>query len=483
VITLATGRHPSAHLSRRDWLGWLTTSALLSRATRSGASPQGPTTATADALPRRGFGSAKSVLLVYTSGGQSQLDLWDPKPHAPREVRGEFDSIQTAVPGTLFGEHLPKVAQLADQFAVIRNMSHDDLDHGSACYLTLTGQFHPVKSSNPPPRPTDFPVLGAVLKRLDERRHSLFPAVHVNGPLLVPEIPAPGQDAGLLGRGYEPLLLGDVSQGPVAIPCLDTLPELSAERQDRREKLRMDLDPGPGGSSPPASELRSGALREAYRRAYRLLNDAPARSAFDLSHERESLRLRYGLHRSGQACLLARRLIEAEIPLVTVLWNHNIRGQDKHPGVTEEYGWDTHNDIFDSLRDRLLPRFDQSFSALLTDLRERGLLDQTLVVCLGEFGRAPLVAAEPRFAGSSPGRKHWASVYSIVVAGAGTTPGAVQGASDRLGAYPSSGLTTPQDVCATLYWALGIDPQRHFTDLLDRPLPIATGRPLLQLWG
>jgi hypothetical protein len=474
VITLSTGRHSAAGLTRRGWLGLLATQ-LLGRSTRSawGAAGEGVTRAA-------GFGRAKSVLLVYTSGGQSQLDLWDPKPLAPREVRGEFESIATSVPGTFLGEHLPQVARLADRFSLIRSMSHDDLDHGSASYLTLTGQFHPVKSSNPPPRPTDFPVLGAVLKRLNARRQAPFPAVHVNGPVLVPETPAPGQDGGLLGRAYEPLVLGDVSRSRVAIPCLDPLPGLTESRVARREQLRMTLD-APALSESP--DLRLKGLQEAYGRAYQLLADADARSAFDLSAESEATQLRYGRHRSGQACLLARRLIEAEVPLVTVMWNHNIRGQDRSPGVTEEYGWDTHNDIFDSLRDRLLPRFDQSFSALLTDLDDRGLLAETLVVCLGEFGRAPLVAAEPRFAGSSPGRKHWASVYSLVVAGAGTTPGAVHGASDRIGAYPSSGLCTPQDLCATLFWALGIDPQQHFTDLLDRPLPVSTGRPLLSLWG
>src|SRR5208283_5264439 len=187
--------------------------------------------------------------------------------------------------------------------------------------------------------------------------------------------------------------------------------------------------------------------------------DAPrCRQAFDLSQEPEAVRDRYGRHRSGQACLLGRRLVEAGLPWVTVLWNHNIRGQDKEPHETDLYGWDTHNDIFDALKDHLLPRFDLSFSTLLEDMEERGLLDQTLVVCMGEFGRAPRVALERGFAGSTPGRKHWAAVYSIVMAGAGVAPGGVVGASDRQAAYPQSSPFGPWDVAATMFHALGIDP-------------------------
>ena len=172
-------------------------------------------------------------------------------------------------------------------------------------------------------------------------------------------------------------------------------------------------------------------MKALYRQAYTLLADPRCRSAFDLGREPMALRERYGLHRSGQACLLARRLVEAGVPFITVVWNHCNRGQDKST-EPDSYGWDTHNDIFEALRNPLLPRFDQSFSALLEDLKQRGLLDSTLVVCMGEFGRAPLVALEPKFAGATPGRKHWAGVYSVVLAGAGVAGGGVYGASDRL---------------------------------------------------
>ena len=168
---------------------------------------------------------------------------------------------------------------------------------------------------------------------------------------------------------------------------------------------------------------------------------------------------------------------------MTAFFNHGIRGQDNHPGETDQYGWDTHNDIFESLKDHLLPRFDASFSTLLDDLQDRGLLDTTLVVCLGEFGRAPRVALERRFKGSTPGRKHWAACYTVALAGAGVVPGMQYGASDKQGAYPSSKPVTPGDLTATIFAALGVDPEGHYDDAASRPYPIATGKPVAGLWS
>ena len=224
-------------------------------------------------------------------------------------------------------------------------------------------------------------------------------------------------------------------------------------------------------------------LNRMYRQAFELLSLPQAREAFNLEAEPDAVRDRYGRHRSGQACLLARRLVEAGVPYINVFWNHSNRGQDRHPSDTDLYGWDTHNDIFDSLRHRLLPRFDESFSALIEDLDLRGLLDETLVICMGEFGRAPRVALEPQFAGSSPGRKHWATVYSIVFAGAGVQRGAVVGASDRFGAEPITERYAPWDVAATVFHALGIDPGAQFTDTLGRPFHIADGTSMASIYS
>jgi hypothetical protein len=223
-------------------------------------------------------------------------------------------------------------------------------------------------------------------------------------------------------------------------------------------------------------------LQTVYRRAFEMLAEPRVQHAFDLSRETDTTRARYGMHRSGQSCLLARRLVEAGVPLINVIWNHHNRGQDDDPENTEAYGWDTHNDIFESLEHRLLPRFDESFSALLEDLDQRGLMDDTLVICMGEFGRAPLVALEPTFAGSTPGRKHWAAAYSIVMAGAGVTRGAVVGRTDRQGAYPLAERFGPWDVTATIFAALGIDPAGHFTDLAGRAVPISIGSPMREVF-
>ncbi|MBA4064766.1 MAG: DUF1501 domain-containing protein [Isosphaera sp.] len=417
-----------------------------------------------------GFGRAKSVVVVFTSGGQSQLDTWDPKPAAPEEVRGAFATTQTAVPGLRVCEHLPRLAALAGRYAVLRSMTHDDLDHGSACYLALTGQFHPRKSSNPPPRPTDFPALGAVLTRHRPAKNFPHTAVHVNGPLLAPREESPGQYGGFLGRAYEPAELGNVLQAGRLLDTLDLPADVPPDRLAARKGLLGTLDPA-AVADPLA------------RRAFDLVNAPHVRTALDLGREPERVRDRYGRHRSGQACLMARRLVEAGVPWVTVFFNHGIRGQDDAPDDTDAYGWDTHNDIFDAMRTHLLPRFDHSLSGLLEDLAQRGLLDTTLVVVMGEFGRAPLVALEKNFEGTSPGRKHWAACYSVVLAGAGVAAGAVVGSSDRHAAYPQADPTTPGDLAATLFHALGVPADAHYTDATDRPYRVTTGHPVTKLFG
>ncbi len=463
-------------LTRRQWLRAGSLAGLLGLAALnrplSASGPSGPKAA--------GFGRARSVLLVFASGGQSQIDMWDPKPLAPLDVRGAFQPISTAIPGTQFCEHMPRIAQVADRLTVVRSMSHEDLDHGSAVYLALTGNYHARRSGNPPVSPSDAPTLGAILKRVRSTGRFVSDAVHVNGPALVPAIPSPGQFAGLLGRAYEPLVVGDVSVPGEAFPGLTLNADLPTGRLSDRLSLKATLD---HAREQLDRDQRAVDLNRLYADAYQMLASPQARQAFDLDAEPAALRDRYGRHRSGQALLLARRLVEAGVPYINVIWNHSNRGQDKHPDETDLYGWDTHNDIFDSLQERLLPRFDESFSALIEDLDQRGLLETTLVVCMGEFGRAPRVALEPKFAGATPGRKHWPTVYSIALAGAGVSRGAVVGASDRLGGEPITERYGPWDVAATIFHALGIDPAGHYTDPLERPFPIATGRPIEAIYS
>jgi len=429
-----------------------------------------------------GIKRAKSVIVVFTSGGQSQLDMWDPKPQAPREIRGAFRHMSTAVPGTIVCEHLSRLAALADRYTLIRTMSHADFDHGSAVYLSLTGQYHSRISSNPAPKPTDLPSLLSVYKRLRPISSSVDQAVQLNGPIVVaPQDIAPGQFSGLLGRDFDPLFVGNVHTEAAVVPGLSPQPELSSTRLQQRETLlsAIDLYHSVDSSKPQVRDGRMVDFEGQYHRAFQLLQEPLTRRAFDLSAEPAQIRERYGRHRAGQACLMARRLAEAGVPLITVVWNHHSRGQDLHPDDQEEHGWDTHNDIFDVLKRSLLPRFDQSFSALLEDLEQRGMLDDTLVICMGEFGRAPQVALEKNFAGASPGRKHWASAYSILLAGAGVSRGKVVGRTDRQGAYPATESFGPWDVAATIFAALGVDPTGHYLDPFDRPYTISAGTPIL----
>jgi hypothetical protein len=467
--------------NRREWLriGTLAGMGLGAKSLPNSAGAVEPK-ATSHSSHAAGFARAKSVIVLHASGGQSQLDTWDPKPNAPDGIRGEFSSIATSVSGVRVCEHMPRLAQLANQFTIVRSMSHDDLDHGSATYLSLTGQLHPVKSSNLPPRPEDAPALGAILQRVYPTQKFPYSAIHLNGPVLIPETPSPGQYGGFLGRTFEPLTISNIAESAMPLAGLDPLPELPQVRQSARTSLLEALD---RTRSLLVSDRSESAMSELYRQAHLLLASPRCRAAFDLSQESDEVRDRYGRFRSGQACLLARRLVEAEVPLITVFLNQSVRGQDSAPGLTDAYGWDTHNDIFYAMKQHLLPRFDICFSALLEDLQQRGLLDTTLVICQGEFGRAPRVAREPNFAGSSPGRKHWASVYSIVIAGAGVGRGQVVGSSDRIGAYPETTTFSPGDVAATLFSSLGVDPANHFTDTVGRPIPIATGKPISELYG
>lgn len=470
VLSFTSPSHRRAPgLQRREWLriaGWGGLAAVGMNGVSANASPAKPL-----AIP--GFGRAKSVIVVFASGGQSHIDMWDPKPDAAAEIRGEFSTAKTKVPGTFFTEHMPRIAELADRFTVVRSMSHEDLDHGSAVYLSLTGRYHNRKSSNPLPSPADQPCHSAVLKRVRPQSPFVQPAVHLNAPAIVaPNNIAPGQFGGFLGREYDALTVGDVTRGPVVIPGLTPRNDLPMVRLRSRQRLMHALDEH---RRQWERDRRAEDVQTLYGQAYEMLSEPRTREAFNLAAESPTLRKRYGMNRSGQACLLARRLVEAGVPLISVIWNHHSRGQDLEPDNTNLYGWDTHNDIFDALSRQLLPRFDLSFSALLEDLEDRGLLDDTLVLCFGEFGRAPKVALEPRFKGASPGRKHWAAAYSIVAAGAGVSRGKVLGASDRIGAYPATQSYGPWDLAATIFSALGIDPSSHYPDLAGRPYRVADG--------
>lgn len=426
--------------------------------------------------------TAKRCLLVFMDGGPSHIDLWDVKPKAPLNIRGEFQTIQTTHPELPFSELLPGLARHAHRFAVVRSVTHAINDHNAGSYYALTGRY-PVESGQlvVMERPENFPPFGAVLSHLRPRGGPLPDFLHVAEKQFNNGSDLPGQSAGFLGASFEPFVTGDPSLPGYSPPGFDPLPEGSQERTLRRNALRQRLERAPLSSVTSLATQRMEASQE---RAVSLLGTSAVRNAFDLSQESPAVRARYGLDpgsdRSlearkfgglphlGQSLLLARRLLEADVPLITLMTGRRI-----------DQAWDTHRQHFRLMRESLCPPFDRGLSALLDDLVERGLLDETLVVLLGEFGRTPKIGAITSGAGAtSDGRDHWPYCYSVLMAGAGIQAGALYGASDRDGAYPLRDAVSPADVAATVYAALGLPASTEIHDRLGRPYLISTGRPI-----
>jgi uncharacterized protein (DUF1501 family) len=405
-------------------------------------------------------------------GGPAQQDTWDPKPHAPVEYRGEFKPIPTKVPGLHVCEHLPRLAGMADRLAVIRSMTHNDVDHTTATHYQLTGRPVPRRGAG---LAEDWPGYGAVLARLGRGRGPLPPFVS-----MMPKVPngAPrfvesshGQGAGWLGPLYEPLRIdADASLPDYRVGAFDLHADVPRERSQRRRALLRDLQQQ---TTRLEANLQAAALGTHYERAFSLLAAPDVLRAFDLTHEPLAVRERYGMNIHGQAVLQARRLVEAGVPLVTVFWQND--------GITNvSVYWDTHSRNFIDLKTRLCPVTDQAFSALLEDLEQRGLLDETLVVWTGEMGRTPRVGQSVvGGAGAGrDGRDHWAQVFTTVLAGGGIKGGVVHGSSDRYAAYPASHPTAPADLAATVYHCLGVDPHLLLEDRLNRPMTLGEGTPI-----
>jgi Protein of unknown function (DUF1501) len=421
------------------------------------------------------FGRAKSCILLFMWGGPAHQDTWDLKPSAPVEIRGEFRPIASKVPGIHICEHFPRLAQRTDQLAIVRSMTHTDVDHLTSTHFLLTGQ--------PPPRGPDlrgdWPHVGAVLAQLGRGRDPLPPFVSLR-PKLKNDVPrfveqCHGQSAGWLGQALDPLSIDanpaepDYRVGDLRLP-----PEISAERLDRRKALLSRLNAQNAlqlGDGPPS------AMDRHVERAFDILNSASGAGAFDLTQEPPAVRERYGLHPHGQSVLQARRLVERGVPLVTVFWpSDGIKNVSVY--------WDTHNRNFVDLRERLMPPADQAFSALLDDLAERGLLDETLVVWTGEFGRTPRVGQRNSDAGAGrDGRDHWPGCFTSVLAGGGVRGGQAYGSSDRHAAYPASNPVAPVDLVATIYHLLGVAPELALSDPQGRPLVICPGSPVRDLIG
>ncbi len=409
---------------------------------------------------------AKSVIQLFLWGGPSQHETFDLKPKAPEGVRGEFRPIDTNVPGIRICEHLPQLARRAERYAILRSVTHTGVNHGTSAYHMLTGHLHFTPGTLRHPTPNDYPSVGCAVSRFG-RAPADVPA-YVSLPSVLHDGDGgevPGQGPGFLGQRHAAFLVnGDPSQPDFSIDTLVLPQDISATRFQERTKLHAALDrQAEALARTPAADAVDGH----YDRAFRLLQSPKVRQAFDLVDESERTRQRFGWHTFGQSCLLARRLVEAGVPLITVYWNA--------PHIDDLQHWDTHKNSFHRLKNHLLPPYDQAVSALLDDLHQRGLLDETLVVSMGEFGRTPRL-------NKNAGRDHWGFCQSVLMAGAGVRGGQVYGSSDGSAAYAAELPVSPDDLAATVFDRLGVPLEQELHDTQGRPLPLCRGKPVVGLF-
>lgn len=410
------------------------------------------------------FGKAKSCILLFMLGGPPQHSTWDPKPEAETEIRGEFGSISTNVTGTQFCELLPQTAKLADRLAILRAVSTNDNAHSSSGYAMLTGQPHqPLNFENANPgAPNNWPTIGAVIKHLQPPGDALPAAIRLPHHIYNTDQSVwPGQDSGWLGPEADPWLFRcEPGNEEMGVPDFQLPPDVPLARFNARRSLLAQLD-----QRLVELELNPDfeKLSIQNQQAFNLLTSSESFQACDLSFEPTKVRDRYGSHPFGQSVLMARRLVESGVKLVQVNW---YRGPEE---PAEAPCWDSHAWEAKRLREDLAPPFDCAYSALIEDLEQRGMLDETLIVCMGEFGRTPKFNARG-------GRDHWGHAFSIALAGGGTKGGIVHGSTDKRAAYPIEGRVLSQDITATLFHCLGHPPETEIQDRLGRPTPISRGR-------
>lgn len=416
-----------------------------------------------------GFGQAKRCIVLFLLGGPPQHETWDPKPDAPAEIRGDLKPISSATPGLAVGELMPRVAKLTDRIGVLRAVSTGDNAHSASGYWMLTGYPHAPKNKENAPHgpPNDWPCVGAVV------RHLRGDPGNLPGAIRLPEeiwntgrIVWPGQDAGRLGHAADPWLLTcDPNQPDFKVPDLSLPEDIPSLRFNRRRSLLETVNQHLDAAARDKQVQRWSGLR---RKAFDLLGSPDARRAFAIDEESDAMRDRYGRNRFGQSVLLARRLVESGVSLVQVNWT---RWEDDKAVAP---AWDTHATNTERLKKALMPPMDLAYSALLEDLEQRGMLDDTLVVWIGEFGRTPKI-------NSRGGRDHWGHVFSAALAGGGVRGGVVHGESDAKGAFPASGRVQPQDITATIFHCLGHRPGTEIYDALGRPMLISNGHPIAAL--
>ena len=411
---------------------------------------------------------AKSVIFLFQWGGPSHIDTFDLKPNAPDKIRGEFKPIATSVPGLPVCEHLPQMARMMDKVTLLHGLQHDMTHHNSAGYYALSGRRPPFNDQRLKDTLDLFPAYGSVVDELRPNPQGL--PTFVAHPYTISDGSiTPAQHASFLGKRHNPLLIkADPNESNFGVPELSLPDDVSSERLAHRRDMLELLDTQMARLE---SETVAG-VDQMYDRAYQMLLAPSVREAFDLSREPDAVRDRYGRNTYGQSCLLARRLVESGVKFVNVYFSRTIGGR------RAEGGWDTHG--FDStrmypiLKSWQLPLTDQALPALLGDLEERGLLDETLVVWMGEFGRTPKINA-------NASRDHWPTCYTALLAGGGVKRGAVCGASDRNGSYPENRPIRLGELAATMYHLMGIDPATEVHDMTGRPFPIADGEPLTEM--
>jgi hypothetical protein len=433
-----------------------------------------------------GWGQAKSVILLYLQGGPSHLDLWDPKPEAPDNVRSTFQPIPTRVEGVQYTEVLSRLAKVNDKFTMIRSMGYTPnglFNHTAAIYQMMTGWTTDKVSASgqlEPPSPKDFPNFGSEIVRLRPPTVPMLPFVMLPRPLQESNVVGKGGTAGFLGKAYDPYTLypdGDdmdmAKMDRIRVDDLQLRPEVFATRLERRAKLRQTIDAGMPEMEKAVSEYN---LNGYYDRALSLIISGRAREAFDLERETPKTREMYGRNTFGQSCLLARRLVEAGTRVVEVIWP-KIANSDNH-------SWDHHAGLTERMRDRSGPMLDAGLSGLLADMDDRGMLKDTLVVAVGEFGRSPQKGVSTSGNNNTAdGRDHWPYCYTAVVAGAGIRRGSVYGESDKTGSSPRRDPVHPGELLATIYYAFGIDPATIVFNHLNQPRELVQAQPVTKLFG
>jgi uncharacterized protein (DUF1501 family) len=403
---------------------------------------------------------AKSLIIVFCTGAISHHDTFDMKPDAPLEIRGEFNPIQTPIPGTVICEHLPKLASRAHKYALIRSLSHKDNNHLMSTHHVLTGHLQPGAFFDKVASRDDWPCYSAGCEYLRPRTDGIPSGVNLPTFLMSSPLTWPGQHAGFLGPMYDPWqIVGDPSSAEFRVDALTLAQEIDAVRLEQRRSLLSRLDQ----TAAVSRDAAAYRMNEDQKLAFSMLSSGKLSQAFEMHRELSSVRDAYGRHPFGQSLLLARRLVEAGVPIVQA-------------NMGPVQNWDSHQAIFSTLKGRLLSPLDQAVAALLDDLESSGRLADTMVILLGEFGRTPKINKEG-------GRDHWGPCFTGLFAGAGVQGGKVIGRTDDIAAYPDSAAYSPDDIGATVYQALGLEPHSIVHDRIGRPVHLNEGKVIEALYN